>query len=300
VKPDQFLFIDKCPVCGSEDFGHHLSTTDYFLTGEEFDLEKCCNCGLIFTNPIIKPEHIGAYYASDKYYSHPVKSFSPVKLLYDLIKHKNVKSKLSIIHGFSEAGNILDIGCGSGHFLQYAKKRGWKIFGLEPNTSAREYASRLTGVEIKKPEEAKLLPKQGFDVITLWHVLEHIMNLEEQLKLICNLIRNDGYVFVALPNHESPDALKYGKYWAAWDVPRHLYHFNKATVQFLFAKHNFELSNVFPMYWDAYYVSLLSEKYAGNKIPHMRAILAGYRSNRSARPQNNYSSLIYCFKQKMT
>ena len=127
MKQDQFLFIESCALCSSEDFNRCLTTSDYFLSGEEFDLEKCNNCGLIFTNPIVKPEHISAYYESDKYFSHPVKGFSPVKLIYGLVKQNNLRSKLKIINHHRQSGRLLDIGCGSGDFLRLARKKGWDI-----------------------------------------------------------------------------------------------------------------------------------------------------------------------------
>lgn len=298
MKQTTYLFIETCPSCGSKDFSHHVTTADYFLTKEEFDVEKCNQCGLLFTNPIPKPEEIGKYYASEKYYSHPQKTFSPLGSLYNFIKYLNLRSKYNIIAQTFPTGTLLDIGCGSGDFLKFAKKQGWNVSGIEPNSSARKFASQQTGENILLPEQSHLLVENSFDVITMWHVLEHVLDLHTQLSTIKNLAKQNASIIIALPNHDSFDGNKYKKHWAAWDVPRHLYHFNKKSVQQLFSKFGFKLQDISPMKWDAFYVSMLSEKYQENKLPLARAFFIGLASNRKARKTMNYSSLIYHFKKE--
>jgi 2-polyprenyl-3-methyl-5-hydroxy-6-metoxy-1,4-benzoquinol methylase len=298
VKQEAYLFIESCPLCGSKDFSHHLTTSDFFLTKEEFDIEKCNQCGLLFTNPIPKPEEIGKYYASEKYYSHPQKTFSPLGTIYNTIKNINLRSKYNLIAEIIPTGNLLDIGCGSGDFLKFAKKNGWMVSGIEPNSSARNFASQQTGENILLPEQSILLGKNSFDVITMWHVLEHVLDLHQQIATIKKLAKPNASIIIALPNHDSIDGKKYKQHWAAWDVPRHLYHFDKKSIQQLFSKFGFILQTTYPMKWDAFYVSMLSEKYRGNKLSFVKALFAGLASNWKAKKTMNYSSLIYHFKKE--
>lgn len=300
MKQNEFFKREFCPLCGSKAFYRYLNTTDFFLSGKEFGLEKCNDCGLVFTNPIIEEAYIGNYYDSDQYFSHPNQKRSPLKLLYDLIKKHNIKSKFKQINRYKQSGTLLDIGCGSGDFIKYGKDNGWEVSGIEPNEKARDFAAGLTGEKILKPEQADELPLAHFDVITMWHVLEHVEDLDKQLNLINRLASRFAVLFIALPNYRAYDAIKYGKYWAAWDVPRHLYHFDKNTIQQLFLKYNFELKVTYPMIWDAFYVSLLSEKYMKRSFPMIRAVVTGMKSNQRAKNENNYSSLVYCFERKLT
>lgn len=298
MKQEPFIFYESCPVCGSNDFYPHLSTQDYFLTQEDFELDKCVSCGLVFTNPIPHPSRIGSYYNSDKYYSHPTNKSSIVSWIYNRVKQINLRNKYSILTKYADKGELLDIGCGSGDFLNYAKKHGWKVSGIEPNNAARTYASKITGVEILTPEQADMVPSDHFDVVSMWHVLEHVLDVKEQIAQIKRCAKADAKIIIALPNHQSPDAIHYKGHWAAWDVPRHLYHFNKTAVQNLFGGFGCRLVDIHPMKWDAFYVALLSEKYLQNPFPYFKAIVKGGRSNRLARQGMNYSSLIYVFEKE--
>lgn len=296
VKQTAYLFIEACPLCGSNDFSHYLTTADYFLTKEVFDIEKCPQCGLLFTNPIPGPKEIGTYYASDNYYSHPQKKFSPIGSIYNVVKAINLRSKYNILAQLHPFGTLLDIGCGSGDFLKIAKNNGWRVWGIEPNSKARSFASQQTGENILQPEQTALLSESSFDAITMWHVLEHVLDLNQQLKTIKKLAKPDASILIALPNYFALDAKKYKQHWAGWDVPRHLYHFDKNSIQQLFLKYGYKLHSTYPMKWDAFYVSMLSEKYMGNKLSFVRALFSGLASNWKAKKTMHYSSLIYHFK----
>jgi 2-polyprenyl-3-methyl-5-hydroxy-6-metoxy-1,4-benzoquinol methylase len=181
--------------------------------------------------------------------------------------------------------------------LNYFQKKSWQIEGVEPNSDAREIASQLNNIKILNTSEINLLQKNSFDVITLWHVLEHLHNLNEVIKKIVTTLKDDGILVIAVPNINSPDSKKYKEYWAALDVPRHLYHFTPdAMINFL-TNHNLKVIQTKPMKLDAYYVSLLSEKYTGNKFPYFKAFIEGYKSNFKAQ-HNNYSSMIFVARKK--
>lgn len=203
-----------------------------------------------------------------------------------------------MISRFKQAGKVLDIGQGTGEFLNYLKKHKWAVTGIEPNETARKFANENYGIDVF--DEAQLLKfdKESFDLITLWHVLEHVPDLHGRMKDIKRLLKKDGILFIAVPNLESPDATYYGEKWAALDVPRHLYHFEKETMKTLFDQFSFTMLEMLPLKMDAYYVSLLSEKYRGNKVPHIKAAANGYRFNRAAKKTNNYSSMVFVARQK--
>lgn len=217
--------------------------------------------------------------------------------MYDWVKSRNVRTKFNIIHQFKPKGKLLDIGCGSGDFIHYGKQIGWKVCGVEPDESARKFAAAKTGLTILHPKQTLSLESATFDVITLWHVLEHVYDLDKQLSEIGRLAKKDTLIVVALPNHRSHDAKIYERFWAGWDLPRHIYHFDQNSIEYLFANHGYSLVKTFPMKWDAYYVALLSEKYKNNRRNYVRAFWQAFVSNRKAARTNQYSSLIYCFKR---
>ncbi len=198
-----------------------------------------------------------------------------------------------MISGFKNGGNALDIGQGTGEFLNFLKGKGWKVTGIEPNEQARNFAKEHYEIESFGEEKLKDLPAGDFDLITMWHVLEHVPDLNSRMEEIKRLIDRQGILLIAVPNLASPDFKMYGEKWAALDVPRHLYHFSAESMQFLLQKFNFELIRSFPLHMDAYYVSLLSEKYRGNKFPYLKGFMNGFRSNRKASGQNNYSSMVF-------
>jgi 2-polyprenyl-3-methyl-5-hydroxy-6-metoxy-1,4-benzoquinol methylase len=196
-------------------------------------------------------------------------------------------------------GNILDIGCGTGEFLNFMNRVGWKTTGIEPAASPREFAKQQYNLNIFDENELDNLPTGGFDVITLWHVLEHVPDLNNRIDQIKRLLTKDGLLVVALPNCESWDAVFYQEHWAAWDVPRHFYHFSKSTFSLLMKNNELDIFSIYPMKFDAFYISLLSEKYKQGKPNFLNAFFNGLRSNFSANQKgNNYSSLIYLIKKQ--
>lgn len=287
----------RCPLCAHENLTFKFSTKDYFLTGEEFDVHQCGFCGLQITNPF--PDDLAsiAYYQSQNYYSHPGKSMNPLALIYQLIRRWNVASKTRLLKKYCDSGNILDIGAGSGSFLESCQNAGFSVMGIEKDQNARNYCSTRMGLHVISPEHDSQIDESSQDAITLWHVLEHIHDLHYNIEKIKLWMKPGAYLVLALPNPESPDALFYGKYWAGWDVPRHLYHFSSDTMRFLGKRNNLRLVNIVPMRWDAFYVSILSEQYRGKSLTALRGLYHGLKSNFKAESCGNFSSLIYVFQK---
>jgi SAM-dependent methyltransferase len=290
--------IKSCPVCGASEFSNFMDTSDYFLTKESFSLTKCDACGFVFTNPIPDLNDLSFYYDSPDYLSHKVDAFSLKGFLYDRIRGFNIRKKYSMVSKFSDVGKILDIGQGTGELLAYFSKKGWEVTGIEPNESARQFAKEKYNLPVFDEDELDRLPASSFNAITLWHVIEHVPDLKGRMQQIRKLLKQSGHLFIAVPMLDSPDARKYGKYWAALDVPRHLYHFTQSSMAELLSQNGFKLINSVPMKFDAFYVSLLSEQYKGNKLPYVSAFLNGVASNRKARKSSNYSSMIFVVQQQ--
>lgn len=271
-----------------------IDLKDYFLTQEKFNIYKDDQTGVHYTYP--QPlDNLSRYYESENYISHTDGKKSLFEKIYQIAKQYNLDQKLKLIKESTEGKTILDYGCGAGDFLQHMQKNGYVVTGMEPNPKANEISKSKIGNENVVDCELKDI-KQKFDIITMWHVLEHIPNLNEILTELKNHLNPGGTLIIAVPNHLSYDAIHYGKLWAAYDVPRHLWHFNPDSVKTLMNKFGMKIENISPMKLDAFYVSLLSEKYKGNKFPYFKAFFVGLKSNATAKKTGQYSSLIYTIK----
>jgi 2-polyprenyl-3-methyl-5-hydroxy-6-metoxy-1,4-benzoquinol methylase len=291
--------LQKCPLCTSGEFTPWLASNDHFLTGEAFTIVRCDRCNFLFTNPRPTEQESKKYYESTDYISHSNASQGPFAMLYQVVRKITAKKKVKLVQRFVSEGRILDIGCGTGSFLSAIGKKGFIPTGVEPNETARNFASANQRLQVFETlTEGNFMPK-SFKVITLWHVLEHIYPLDETFKTMHRLLDDSGIVVVALPNPESKDARIYKQFWAGYDLPRHIYHFTPATAAALFSRYGFSVAAVLPMYFDSFYISLLSEKYKTGTMNYFRAFYNGVRSNISASfPRNNFSSLIYILKLK--
>lgn len=290
-------YLHACPVCKHPYFKRALVCTDYTVSKETFELTDCQNCGFRFTNPRPEAETIGKYYQSDEYISHSDTNKGLVSKAYRTVRQITLRSKLNLIEEVNgqTKGSLLDIGCGTGYFLQTSKQAGWKVAGVEPDSGARAIAQEQTGVIIE-PDFLAAKYEQTFDVITMWHVLEHVHRLDETLQKLKKLIGEKGTLVIAVPNHASDDAQKYGEQWAAYDVPRHLYHFTPTTMSLLAKKNGFELIRQEGMKFDAFYVAMLSEKYKNGQVNYLNAVRSGLVSNQKAASNGLYSSVIYILK----
>ena len=286
---------DICPACGTSDWHHYLSCKDYTVSHETFNLKECRTCSLVVTSPRPLNDNLGKYYLSEDYISHTDKPASLLDRIYVFARSFALKWKIMIItQELQGRKNLLDYGCGTGNFLKAAHHAGWTIAGVEPSPIARTAAQRNTGAAIAQSLDDL---KDSFSVITLWHVLEHVPDLNETLVKLKSLLEETGTLFIAVPNHASYDGQRYKSIWAGYDVPRHLWHFTPDNMKILVSKHGLKLKRIVPMKLDAFYVSMLSEKYKNHQklgpIQMIRAFFAGLQSNSQARKTGAYSSLIY-------
>lgn len=273
---------------------HFLTVKDYSVSQETFDLYHNESLDMLITSPQPSMENLGKYYESVDYISHTDSKRSLFEKAYHLVKSIALKNKLALINSLQPTkGRILDIGAGTGDFLSTAKQNGWQTIGVEPSDKAKAIALKK-GVSFV--EQTSELENNSFDVITMWHVLEHVPNLDTQIKELKRLLKPDGTLIIAVPNFNSFDAKYYGKFWAAYDVPIHFWHFSKTAVKLLFEKEGMQLKKVLPMKFDSFYVALLSEKYKTGKMNFIKAFFVGLRSNWKARKNFEYSSHIYIIK----
>lgn len=272
-----------------------LKVRDYSVSKEIFELHHNPEYDLLITFPKPSVEKLPSYYESEDYISHTDGKRSLFERLYHIIKNIALNNKVKLINSHSEKGALLDIGAGTGDFLVAAKKEGWKTTGIEPSLKAKTIAISK-GVDFV--DNLTDLKDHSFDVITMWHVLEHVPNLEEYLIALKRLLKPTGTILIAVPNFKSFDANYYGRFWAAYDVPRHIWHFSKVTIKKLFSEKEMNLVEVLPMKFDSFYVSLLSEKYKTGKMNFIKAFFVGLKSNLSAKKTNEYSSHIYVIKNK--
>jgi len=295
--------LEKCPVCGKTEFRNKLVVEDKTVSHESFAIVQCAGCSFQFTNPRPGAAEIGRYYESDAYVSHNSAAVGFINQAYKVARFFTMRRKVSLLNKLApRRGKLLDYGCGTGHFLAAAQSAGWRVAGLEPNARAREEATkRLGGTPIS--QESLVSFEQGsFDAVTLWHVLEHVHSLNETLAQLISLLKPDGVLLVAVPNVESLDAQHYREQWAAYDVPRHLYHFAPKTMAQLLKKHKMAITETLPMPLDAYYVSMLSERHRGERGGGLVSVLkAGYKSNQyAAQHDGQYSSLLYVARRRPT
>lgn len=287
---------EECPVCGHRGSAHFVKCKDHTVSGAYFDIVSCTECGFKYTNPIPTQEEIGKYYKAETYISHTGTKKGLVARLYHAVRSYTLRRKLQILQSRTKGRDVLDYGCGTGNFLEICKKNGWNATGVEPDSGAR---SRVGSSIAVFPDLDALKSSQSdkYSAITLWHVLEHVYELQGTMAFFRDHLSDDGVLVIAVPNYRSADAKHYGAFWAAFDVPRHLYHFDRDTLRKTAEKAGFSVEDTLPMKFDSYYVSLLSEKYKGRGISGLfSALWMGFRSNFSASRSGEYSSLIYILR----
>ena len=286
----------QCPVCGSNAIHPLLTVKDYTVSGEPFVIWQCADCTLRFTQDVPDEEAIGAYYKSPDYISHTNTSKGLINKLYQRVRQLTLQQKANLIatNTKSTGRNLLDVGCGVGAFMHTMQQAGWSVTGIEPDADTRQLAKQTYGLDLLEPAALFSLPDHSFDVITLWHVLEHVHSLHSYVERLKELLAPGGKIFIAVPNYQSVDAGIYGLAWAAYDVPRHLYHFTPMAMQALMEQHGLTILAKKAMPFDSFYISLLSSKYRNGRTNWLGAFVNGLRSNMAAAANiDKCSSVIY-------
>lgn len=286
----------NCPICGSADIKNVLSAKDYTVSGETFAIAECNNCSLRFTQDVPEAATISPYYKSEDYISHSNTSKGLINRLYQLVRKNTMHKKRRLVEKTTrlKKGTLLDIGSGIGTFVQEMKQAGWEVKGLEPDAQARKMAQQLYDLELADSNHFLQLTAGSFDAITMWHVLEHVHDLNDYVQQLKILLKERGKLFIAVPNYTSKDAGIYREYWAAYDVPRHLYHFSPRSMKILMEKNGLNIKQHKPMWYDSFYISLLSSKYKHGKARLLPAFWTGFRSNwKALANKKKCSSVIY-------
>jgi 2-polyprenyl-3-methyl-5-hydroxy-6-metoxy-1,4-benzoquinol methylase len=269
---------------------------DHSVSKETFSLLYNKEYDILKTHPTPSLDILPKYYESEDYISHTDGKRTPFEKIYHVVKRNAIKGKVALISKQQQnKGQLLDIGCGTGDFLVEAKNQGWIILGFEPNSDAKALANQKG---VLCTDDIFSLPENTFDVVTMWHVLEHVPNLTDYIANLKRIVKPNGTIIIAVPNYKSFDAKYYNRFWAAYDVPRHLWHFSKTSIKRLFSDVDMELKKVKPMWFDSFYVSLLSEKYKKGKMSFVKGFLVGLCSNVSGLFKSEFSSHIYIIKNK--
>ena len=295
------LSINACPLCGGTHLKRVMTCTDFYASGEQFDVVSCEDCGFTFTQGAPVEAEIGRYYETSDYISHSDTKKGAMNAVYHQVRKYMLGKKARLVakESHRKRGRLLDIGTGTGYFAATMEQRGWKVETIEKNAQARVFAKEHFGLEVKGEEALQEFESGSFDVITLWHVMEHLEHLDETWECLRELLSDRGVLIVAVPNCSSYDAGKYGEYWAAYDGPRHLWHFTPVTIQQLASKHGFIMAARHPMPFDAFYVSMLSEKHRGSSFPFVKGMCTGTVAWFSALgKKERSSSMIYVFRKK--
>jgi 2-polyprenyl-3-methyl-5-hydroxy-6-metoxy-1,4-benzoquinol methylase len=290
------IHYQHCPVCNSADINPLFTVKDHSVSGEEFIIWQCSKCSLRFTQDVPDEENIGKYYKSPDYISHSNTSKGLINKSYQQVRNYTLKQKLELLKYFTkgEKGTVLDVGCGIGAFLHTMQQSGWAATGIEPDADARKKALELFHINVLEPASLFNLQASSFNAITLWHVLEHVHQLHSTIEQLKELLTTDGKLFIAVPNYQSADAEAYHIHWAAYDVPRHLYHFTPQSINVLMQQHGLKIIAKRPMWFDSLYISMLSSKYKNGHTNWAGAFFTGIQSNLSAAiNKDKCSSIIY-------
>ena len=292
----QVIHYINCPVCGSTEINNVISVKDFTVSGQIFNIAECKSCTLRFTQNVPDAASISPYYKSENYISHSNTSEGLINRLYQSVRKRTLKQKRKLIKKTTgvQQGNLLDVGSGTGAFVNEMKQAGWQVTGLEPDADARAMGKQSYNIDLSDISQLYQLPASSFDAITLWHVLEHVHDLHGYVAKLKSLLKENGKLFIAVPNYTSADAAIYKECWAAYDVPRHLFHFSPRTLQVLMEKHGLKLIRHKPMWYDSFYVSMLSSKYRNGKTNLFAAFIIGFLSNLKAIGDvKKCSSVIY-------
>lgn len=290
-----------CLCCGSAAVNKVFECKDYTVSNELFEIWKCNTCTFRFTQDVPNETGIGVYYQSTEYVSHSDTKKGLINRLYHYVRSFTLTTKLNLIKEVTRLkhGVLLDVGAGTGAFAFIMQQAGWNVTGLEPDETARANALNNYKLQLEELNSLQNLQDETFDSITLWHVLEHVHDLHNYLEKFFKILKPAGRLIIAVPNHTSYDANYYKQYWAAYDVPRHLYHFSPKSMQVLLEQKGFVIEDFKPMWFDSFYVSMLSETYKHGRDRFMNAVWVGLLSNTKAVfNKKRCSSVIYVVRKK--
>ena len=295
------LKINTCPLCGGQRLEHALTCTDHYASGEQFEVVRCVHCGFLMTQNVPVEAEIGKYYETPDYISHSDTQKGLMNRVYHWVRQYMLTRKAALVKHCSQMtkGHLLDYGTGTGYFANAMVRQGWNVNAIEKSPQARAFAKTNFQLEVEVETALKDYPSDTFDVVTLWHVMEHLEHLNEIWKTLHRILKKNGTLIVAVPNPNAYDAQKYKEWWAAYDVPRHLWHFAPPVMQQFGTKHGFTLEEQRPMPFDAFYVSMLTEKYKGSKISFVKGLWTGtFAWFHALRNKERSSSMIYVFRKK--
>ncbi len=276
----------------------YLTGKDYLVSQQAFTITECVACGLVITNPRPTITELGKYYKAEAYTSHNDNSGGLINYVYRLVRNYTLTQKEKLVRTINgQPGKLLDYGCGTGSFLEKCSNKGWAVYGVEPDAAAAEVAqSKSNSVVYESVESIHALAE--LDVITLWHVLEHVTELKPTLTQLVEKLRKGGHLIIAVPNVAAEDATHFGQFWAALDVPRHLYHFKPTVLTELIRTFGLKLIQTVPMRFDAYYIALMSTKQRDGETKYLESVVQGFKSNWQASKTGNYSSVTYVFRKE--
>ena len=292
---------DKCPLCKSSAIKKRFACTDHFATGEVFDIFECTDCHFAFTQNVPDENEIGKYYESPTYVSHSNTSKGITNKLYHLVRRIMLRRKTHLVERLTllKNGKILDYGAGTGFFARAMAKKGWEVTAIEKSEKARELAKENYGFEMHPIEALDNIKDRELDVVTMWHVMEHIQDLDKIWSELYRILDDTGIAVIAVPNNKSYDAQKYGNHWAAYDAPRHLWHFTPSTIMRWGEKHGFLLERQCTMPFDGFYISMLSEKHKGSRMHMIKGFWSGLKGwIAQTKKRSASSSIIYVFRKK--
>jgi 2-polyprenyl-3-methyl-5-hydroxy-6-metoxy-1,4-benzoquinol methylase len=292
--------VNNCLVCGSDNIAFRLVCSDHLTGGGNFDIYTCKNCGFFFTHNPPSVEILEKYYDAEEYISHSDTKKGFTNILFHITRNLMFYRKRRIIAkttGLND-GNLLDIGCGTGYFAAFMKKSGWNVTGTEVNKNARIFAREKFNLEVIDEADLTKFDHNHFDCITMWHVFEHLQDPVNYTSVILRLLKPGGVCVAAMPNCDSYDAQYYSQFWAAWDVPRHLWHFTSETFRRFSEKAGLKFSGTLTLPLDVFYISILSEKYKGSKLSFISGILKSlWFSILVLFNKHKTSSLIYILRK---
>ena len=291
----------ECPLCGSSAIKKRFTCKDWFATGERFEIYECTDCGFAFTQGFPDEKEIGRYYESPTYISHSNTNKGLMNKVYHLVRKIMLCNKTSLVERLTllKNGRLLDYGAGTGYFARAMEKRGWNVTAIEKSRNARELARKEFGFEMHPVEALSKIKDKELDVVTLWHVMEHIQDLGKMWDELHRMLDDTGIAIIAVPNSKSHDALHYKENWAAYDVPRHLWHFTPGTIMRWGEKHGFILERQYTMPFDGFYISMLSERYKGSSMSMARGLWNGFKGwVAQSKRRSASSSIIYVFRKR--